>query len=99
MESMKLFKHHFNRVVGKILFTFEELSTFTIEVERILNSRPISSLSFDLNNLLVLTLAHCLIGKPLINMPEPNLSSVSVNRLSTCNTYPKCDKISGHAGA
>lgn len=82
-STVKLFKHHFKRVVGEFLFTFEELNTFTVEVEGILNSRPISALSSDPNDLLILTPAHCLIGKPLNNLPEPNLSSVPANRLST----------------
>ncbi|XP_011859009.1 PREDICTED: uncharacterized protein LOC105556522 [Vollenhovia emeryi] len=82
-STVKLFKHHFKRVVGELLFTFEELNTFTIEVEGILNSRPICALSSDPNDLSVLTPAHCLIGRPLINMPEPDLSSVPANRLST----------------
>ncbi|XP_011879940.1 PREDICTED: uncharacterized protein LOC105568687, partial [Vollenhovia emeryi] len=82
-STVKLFKHHFKRVVRELLFTFEELNTFTIEIEGILNSRPISYISSDPNDPLVLTPAHCLIGRPLINMPEPNLSSVPANRLST----------------
>ncbi|XP_039303553.1 uncharacterized protein LOC120357421 [Solenopsis invicta] len=82
-ESMvKLFKHHFKRVVGDSLFTFEELNTFATEVEGILNSRPITALSSDPNDLLVLTPAHYLIGKPLITLPESDLSCVLVNRLS-----------------
>ncbi|XP_067214206.1 uncharacterized protein [Linepithema humile] len=82
-STVKLFKHHFKRVVGELLFTFEELNTFTVEVKRILNSRPISSISSDPNDLLVLTPAHCLIGRPLICMPEPDFSSVPANRLSS----------------
>ncbi|RLU20285.1 hypothetical protein DMN91_006892 [Ooceraea biroi] len=82
-STVKLFKHHFKRVVGELLFTFEELNTFAIEVEGILNSRPILYISSDPNDPLVLTPAHCLIGQPLINMPEPDLSSVPANRLST----------------
>ncbi|XP_071576788.1 uncharacterized protein [Temnothorax nylanderi] len=81
--TVKLFKHHFKRVVGDSLFTFEELNTFTIEVEGILNSRPITSLSTDPNDILVLTPAHYLIGKPLTTLPEGDLSSVPANRLST----------------
>lgn len=82
-STVKLFKHHFKRVIGELLFTFEELNTFVIEIEGILNSRPISTLSSDPNDPLVLTPAHYLIGRPLIDMPESDLSSVPANRLST----------------
>ncbi|XP_018301866.1 uncharacterized protein [Mycetomoellerius zeteki] len=83
-ESMvKLFKHHFKRVVGDSLFTFEELNTFAIEVEGILNSRPITSLSSDPNDLFVLSPAHYMIGKPLTTLPEGNITNVPANRLST----------------
>ncbi|KYN06848.1 hypothetical protein ALC62_02231 [Cyphomyrmex costatus] len=44
---VKLFTHHLKRIVGDTLFTFEELNTFTIEVEGILNSRPITSVCQD----------------------------------------------------
>lgn len=70
-------------VLGDSLFTFEELNTFAIEVEGILNSRSITSLSSDPNDLLVLTPAHCLIGKPLTTLPEGDVLPVPANRLST----------------
>ncbi|XP_077255210.1 uncharacterized protein LOC143893559 [Temnothorax americanus] len=79
----KLFKHHFKRVVGDSLFTFEELNTFTIEVEGILNSNQSLPSPTDPNDMLVLTPAHYLIGKPLTTLPEGDLSSVPANRLST----------------
>ncbi|XP_018406417.1 PREDICTED: uncharacterized protein LOC108782610 [Cyphomyrmex costatus] len=52
------------------------------KIEGILNSRPISSLSSDPNDLLTLTPAHFLIGKSLNNLPELDFSSVPANRLS-----------------
>jgi len=82
-SSVKLFKHHFKRVIGDSLFTFEELSTFTTEVEGILNSRPIATISSDPNDMLVLSPAHYLIGKPITSLPDTDLSSVPANRMST----------------
>ncbi|KMQ93547.1 hypothetical protein RF55_6344 [Lasius niger] len=82
-SSVKFFKHHFKRVIGDALFTFEELNTFTTEVEGILNSRPITTISSDPNDLMVLSPAHYLIGKPITSLPETDLSSVPVNRMST----------------
>lgn len=79
-STVKSFKHHFRRVVGELLFTFEELCTFVIKVEGILHSRPITCLSSDPNDLLVLTPAHYLLGQPLIGLPENNFS-VPANRL------------------
>jgi len=77
-----IFKHYFKRVVGELLFTFEELNIFAVEIEGILDSRPISYLSSDLSDILVLFLSRYLIGKPLINLPEPDFSSVPATRLS-----------------
>lgn len=82
-SSVKLFKHYFKRVIGDTLFTFEELNTSTTEVESTLNSRPITTILFDPNDLMVLSPAHYLIGKPITSLPETDLSSVPVNRMST----------------
>lgn len=81
-STVKSFKHHFKRVVGELLFTFEALNTLVIEIEGILNSRPISSISSNPNDLLVLMPAHCLIGRPLTALSELDYSSVPANRLS-----------------
>lgn len=81
--TVKLFKHHFKRVIGDSLFTFEELTTFITEVESILNSRPITSLTSDPNDSLALSPAHYLIGKPLTTLPEGDMTCVPANRLSS----------------
>ncbi|XP_011860282.1 PREDICTED: uncharacterized protein LOC105557612 [Vollenhovia emeryi] len=73
-STVKLFKHHFKRVVGDTLFKFEELNTFTVEIECILNSRPITSISSDPNDMLVLTPAHYLIGKSITSLPDRVIS-------------------------
>ncbi|XP_033225821.1 uncharacterized protein LOC117178504 [Belonocnema kinseyi] len=82
-SAVKCFKHHFKRVVSEQLFTFEEFNTFVIEVEGILNSRPLSPMSTDPNDLTVLTPGHFLIGDALTSLPEVNFTETSHNRLSS----------------
>ncbi|XP_029053767.1 uncharacterized protein LOC114881225 [Osmia bicornis bicornis] len=87
--AVKCFKHHFKRVVGDLMFTYEELTTFAIEIEAILNSRPLCPISSDPNDPIALTPAHILIGRPFTLLPETDYSTVSENRLSTWRLITK----------
>ncbi|GFW49834.1 integrase catalytic domain-containing protein [Trichonephila clavipes] len=80
--GVKSVKHHLKRAIGNLHFTFEEFETFLIQVEGILNSRPLTPLSSDADNFDVLTPGHFLIGRPITSIPEPNLIDVNENRLS-----------------
>ncbi|CAK9798625.1 hypothetical protein ANTPLA_LOCUS1703 [Anthophora plagiata] len=81
--AVKSFKHHVKRVVGEELFTFEQFNTFVIEVEAILNSRPLTPLSSDPNDPSALTPGHFLIGNSLTSVPESDFSTTPTNRLSS----------------
>ena len=80
--AVKSFKHHVKRVVGEELFTFEQFNTFVIEVEAILNSRPLTPLSCDSNDPIALTPGHFLIGNSLTSLPETDFKATATNRLS-----------------
>ena len=80
--AIKSFKHHFLRTVGDTVLTYEQLETCVIEIEAILNSRPISPMSTDPNDLHPLTPGHILTGGPLTSFPRINFSDTPSNRLS-----------------
>ncbi|XP_043262434.1 uncharacterized protein LOC122403144 [Colletes gigas] len=69
--------------MGNNLFTFEELSTCLIEIEAILNSRPLTPLSSDPNDLTPLTPGHFLIGDSITSTPVCDLTSLKAGRLSS----------------
>ena len=68
--AVKSMKKHLTKIVGNQLLTFETMNTYLIEIEAILNSRPITPLSSDPNDLTALTPSHFLIGDVLTSIPE-----------------------------
>ncbi|XP_059223637.1 uncharacterized protein LOC131997167 [Stomoxys calcitrans] len=79
--AVKSFKHHFKRVAGAHLFTFEQFATVLARIEGVLNSRPISAVSEDPNDLTALTPGHFLKGSPIMSFLEPNAQDISlINR-------------------
>ncbi|XP_071878302.1 uncharacterized protein [Bombus fervidus] len=81
--AVKSFKRHLRRVAGNELLTFENLNTLIIEIESILNSRPLTPISTDPNDLLVLTPGHFLIGDALTGLRERDFTDTPTNHLSS----------------
>ncbi|XP_017887382.1 uncharacterized protein LOC108629298 [Ceratina calcarata] len=80
--AVKSCKHHLIRVVGTTLLSIEAFLTYLVEIEDILNSRPILPLSSDPNDLKALNPGHFLIGEPLTSMPEHDLREIAPTRLA-----------------
>lgn len=91
--SVKSIKCHLRRVAGNASLTFEEMYTLLTQIESVLNSRPLCPLSADPNDLDPLTPAHFLIGRPLVSLPDPDLSMLPENRLTQ---FQRVQQLLGH---
>lgn len=91
--AVKALKHHLVREIGQTILTYEELSTVTSQIEAILNSRPISPLSEDPNELTALTPGHFLVGRPLNSIPDHDLMALSPHTLTR---WQLCQKVLQH---
>lgn len=92
-SGIKSTKFHLKRVVGNTQLNYEDFLTVLVQIESVLNSRPLSSLSTDPSDLNPLTPGHFLIGRPLNALPEKSYSSVNENRL---NKFQRIQKIVQH---
>ncbi|CAH2004053.1 unnamed protein product [Acanthoscelides obtectus] len=80
--GIKSVKYHLKRVVGEQHFTFEELYTILVQIEAILNSRPISPLSTNPDDLFPLTPAHFILGRTTGEVPDPDVTHIQQHKLS-----------------
>ncbi|XP_011311720.1 uncharacterized protein [Fopius arisanus] len=83
--AVKSAKHHLKRVLGPSTLTYDELNSVVIQIEACLNSRPITPMSDDPEDLQALTPGHFLIGEPLQLIPEPSYINKNPNRLQRWN--------------
>ncbi|XP_015437070.1 PREDICTED: uncharacterized protein LOC107192357 [Dufourea novaeangliae] len=80
--TVKLVKRYLYRTIGKTLLTYEAMTTYLTEIEAILNSRPLISLSTDPNDFTALTPGHFLIGDLITSINESSVTTVPSTKLS-----------------
>ncbi|XP_050554512.1 uncharacterized protein LOC126911949 [Spodoptera frugiperda] len=91
--GVKSSKYHLRRVIGNAHLTFEEYSTVLAQIEAVLNSRPLSPLSPDPQDLSPLTPGHFLIGRPLAAPACDDLRDVPASRLQR---YQRVEQLRQH---
>jgi Family of unknown function (DUF5641) len=79
--GVKSMKKHLIKMGESTNFTIEEYTTLLCTVEACLNSRPLTPMSGDPDDLTALTPGHFLIQQPLLAAPEPDVTEVQTNRL------------------
>lgn len=86
-SSVKSVKHHLKRVLSEAHLDYEEMNTVLVQIEAILNSRPLTPLSSDPSDLIPLTPMHFLIGRPFTTLPAPQVQDDHrpINTLSRHN--------------
>lgn len=68
--GVKSMKTHLKKILGSTTCTFEELSTVTVQIEAVLNSRPLCPLTGDMDDLDALTPNHFLTGHQYVPIPD-----------------------------
>lgn len=80
--AVKSTKTHLKKIAGETALTYEEWTTLLIQVEAVLNSRPLCPLSSSPEETNFLSPGHFLVGGPLVALPEPSLLDYRENILS-----------------
>lgn len=80
-SAVKSFKGHLKATIGAAVLHKDDLETIIVQIESCLNSRPLTPLSSDPDDLEIITPGHFLIHRPLAAIPEPSYEELPANRL------------------
>lgn len=82
-SSIKRCKFHLKRVIGQALLTYEEFTTVLVQIEGILNSRPLCPIpNSNTDEITYLSPAHFLINRTPSTLPDYDYQDVPLNRLT-----------------
>lgn len=87
--AVKSMKHHLRRVIGPHKLTSSAFQTILAQTSAIINSRPLSALSDDPEDLGFLTPAHLINGEPIELPFGANVQDVPDNRLKFAQRIQK----------
>lgn len=88
--AVKSFKHHYRRVLGKRILTHEQTYTLVVQIEGVLNARPLFSPSDDPADWSPITPAHLAIGRSTAQRPfVEQIEDIAENRLTTWGLQQK----------
>ncbi|XP_018407517.1 PREDICTED: uncharacterized protein LOC108783445 [Cyphomyrmex costatus] len=80
--AVKSIKKHLYTVTKGLTYTFEEYSTLLVEIESVLNSRPLMPIPSDPNEISILTPSHFLIGATPLEPVSQSHLEIPDNRLT-----------------
>lgn len=80
--GVKCVKYHLHRVLKEAYLNYEEMNTLLVQIEAILNSRPLCQQSDDPCDYQALSPAHFLIGRELTAVAEPLYQRLRESSLS-----------------
>ena len=63
-------KEPLRKVLGKALLSYQELATILTRIEAVINLRLLTTVSNDVRDLTLITLAHLALGRSLISLPD-----------------------------
>lgn len=79
--NIKCMKTHLYKIMGNNILNFEHFTTLIIQIEAVLNSRPICTLSSQPDEVIALTPGHFLTGSSLVTVPDEDFTDCNINRL------------------
>jgi hypothetical protein len=74
-----LTKNAFKKVLGRAQVTLSDLQTIIVEIEAILNDRPLTYVSADIDDEEALTPSHLLNGRRITSLPHENVDDEDIN--------------------
>ncbi|XP_064097193.1 uncharacterized protein LOC135208680 [Macrobrachium nipponense] len=85
-----LLKNCMKKVVGRALLSYDELSCILVELESIINDRPLSYTSGNLDQKEILTPNHLILGRKLRSFPK---ESINWEEVSEDPLYSKTENV------